>query len=304
MKVIETKYGFDITEKRLMVWNIEKELLLYFEKICKEENFEYWAIAGTLLGAVRHSGFIPWDDDIDLVMMRKDYNKLRDLAQKYNNEKYFIQSWKNEENYCWEQIRIRNSNTTAIEVNEIERKNWKTYNHGIFIDIFPLDSVPNNAFKKIVQIKKLSLLKKIIQPGVAGVGKRTIVKDFICLLLMKFTKIVGYEKLYKYREKLSTKYNKKNTKDIGIISNFPNLGDRMIWSRNDFYDSIKLDFDNLKINVPSGYKNILAKQYGDWKKYKYGGSLHEGMLFDVENSYKLYFENRNKINDLIENGKI
>ena len=112
---------------------IELEMLLEVDRICKKFNIRYFLIAGTLLGAIRHKGFIPWDDDIDIIIPLNDYIKFCKVAEKELNKNYFLQNYKTDFTAMW-YTKIRKNNTTAIQANH---KN-KLHHQGIWIDIFPL----------------------------------------------------------------------------------------------------------------------------------------------------------------------
>jgi len=115
------------------------DILIQFDKVCKENNLTYWLTAGTLLGAIRHKGYIPWDDDIDIAMPRKDYEKLIELnfpqelflQNKYTDKKF---------NHYWSKLRYQNS--LYIEHDELNKK--IEYHQGIFIDIFPMNCINKN----------------------------------------------------------------------------------------------------------------------------------------------------------------
>lgn len=131
--------GHLVTERDKKVWNVELNILKEVKRICEKHNIKYFAEGGTLLGAARHGGFIPWDDDIDVAMLRDDYNKFIEIAQSELPEHLFIQNSKTDirPNLF---TKIRDSRTTWIpKGNDLKLKNY-----GIFIDIFPLDGCDNN----------------------------------------------------------------------------------------------------------------------------------------------------------------
>ena len=134
------------------------EILVAFDKICKKYNLVYWLDHGTLLGAVRHRGFIPWDDDLDVTMPREDYEKFLIVAQKELPNHYFLQTQKTDKYYQNFFAKIRDRKSTLID--EWELKRDIKYHQGIYIDIFPLNSISNNnvlinLYKRFVFISKL-----------------------------------------------------------------------------------------------------------------------------------------------------
>ena len=110
----EIRCGYKVSEKMKKVWAVELNLLEQFDKLCRENNLQYFVDSGTLLGAVRHQGFIPWDDDIDVVMFRDDYEKLKIIAKDAVSSPYFYQNSYNDL-MIWAFSKLRDSRTTAIE---------------------------------------------------------------------------------------------------------------------------------------------------------------------------------------------
>ncbi|WP_302782657.1 LicD family protein, partial [Acidaminococcus intestini] len=141
----EVQDGFLVSQKRKEVWAVELDLLTEFDRVCKKYKLRYFADGGTLLGAIRHGGFIPWDDDIDLAMFRDDYDKLCSIALHEFKNPYFFQTEYTDRGSLRGHAQLRNSNTTAILRNSLNCK-YK-FNQGIFIDIFPMDSVTENQSK-------------------------------------------------------------------------------------------------------------------------------------------------------------
>ena len=127
---------YKISDKMKKIWKIELAMLEEVERICKEHGLTWFMVHGSLLGAVRHKGFIPWDDDIDIAMPRKDYNKFLKYARKELKEPLSLHTPETEKDIFWGGFaRVRNSRTTGIELRELEHKG----NLGIWIDILPLD---------------------------------------------------------------------------------------------------------------------------------------------------------------------
>ena len=146
----EIRSGFPVNEKRKKVWAVELELLQKFDEVCRKYNLTYYAYYGTLLGAVRHQGFIPWDDDIDVVMFREDYEKLQAVAPEEFREPYFFQNSYTDQ-MLWFFSKLRDSRTTAIEFPA------RNLHQGIFIDIFPLDDVPDGVheeFSAVLEVQR------------------------------------------------------------------------------------------------------------------------------------------------------
>ena len=154
----EIRCGYKVTQQMKEIWAVELDLLSEFDRVCTKYNIKYFACGGTLLGAIRHHGFIPWDDDIDLAMARKDYEKLCEVAPKEFVHPYFFQTEYTDPGSLRGHAQLRNSITTGILKEEYPLR--KKINQGIFIDIFPLDGVPEDHTKytaleqQVVELKK------------------------------------------------------------------------------------------------------------------------------------------------------
>jgi lipopolysaccharide cholinephosphotransferase len=120
------------------------EMLVEFDAICKKHNLKYWLDSGTLLGAVRHQGFIPWDDDIDLSMPVEDYNKFKEIASKELSDNIFFQTSQTDKAFKFDYIKLRSNKAKIVEFHEKDRE--IAYHQGVFIDIFPMLTLPNSEF--------------------------------------------------------------------------------------------------------------------------------------------------------------
>lgn len=156
------------------IQDTELDILLRFDKICRENNLTYCLDGGTALGAVRHKGFIPWDDDIDVNMPRNDYDTFMEIGQEQLGEEFFLQNRNTDPSSPFSFAKIRKNNTTFLEWN---KRNIKMH-HGIFIDIFPLDVLPRNLDYREKYIEKCyrlnnKLVKRMI-PDRSSVPKKSI----------------------------------------------------------------------------------------------------------------------------------
>ncbi|MBO6264361.1 MAG: LicD family protein, partial [Clostridia bacterium] len=124
---------------------IEVEILEEIDKVCRDEGIDYSLYAGSLLGAVRHKGFIPWDDDLDICMTRSNYNKFIQAWESGEHKGYFLQNKEKETTFTQSFTKIRKDHTAFIQ-GEFE---CGIYHTGIFVDIFPMDRIPNGRLKKI-----------------------------------------------------------------------------------------------------------------------------------------------------------
>ena len=272
-----------VSSKMKQVWNIELEMLEKVDKICKENGITYSLAGGSLLGAIRHKGYIPWDDDVDIIMPRKDYENFLQLAQEQFEFPFFVQYYKTENYYPRGHAQIRNSNTTAI----IQGDEYNNFNKGIFIDIFPLDNIPDNENERKKFLKKLLKLKKKLGLfyGIESTSKiKYYVKKVICKI--KYTFIDYNKEIEKFEKALKT-YNNIETRQCGALGFRP---DEFKYETQWFKNTIEVPFEDIKVKIISNYDEALKRQYNDYMKIpeNKNGSVHGEIIFDTKESYKNY----------------
>ena len=164
----------DVTLRKVQL--VQLEIAKEIKAICERNNIEFFLESGTLLGAVRHGGFIPWDDDLDLGMTRSNYNKFIECASKELDNKYFLQTVDTDENYPLAFCKIRKNNTIYME----KAHEHTSFHNGIFVDVFPYDNIPDDdkIFKKIKKrlkfAKRIMLMKCNSTPWTTYQGRRKI----------------------------------------------------------------------------------------------------------------------------------
>ena len=140
------------------------DMLIEFDAICKKYKLQYWLDSGTLLGAVRHRGFIPWDDDIDLSMPVEDYNKFIEIAESELSSEIFFQTSQTDKNFKFDYIKLRSNKASIVEFHEKDKP--IKYHQGVFVDIFPMLAIENteenknqyeSTFKEIRDVSSTSL---------------------------------------------------------------------------------------------------------------------------------------------------
>lgn len=250
----------ELREAQIKLVNMLKDV----DKVCRENNIDYWLTAGTLLGAIRHKGFIPWDDDIDISMMRKDYNKFMEIGKDKLNHKYFIQSIYSDENSENQFMKVRDRNS-------ILRMNKREKGHtGIFIDIFPMDSFTKNDSKIFIKNKLMRKIKfhwmkyaKIKSPFLKNI-KGNVVK-IIAKTYFSINKEYDYkninEELKMYLSNM--KYDVENEDHIRYgIESIHNS----IYYRKDIFPLIEVEFEGYKFRAPNNYDRFLKTFFGDYMK--------------------------------------
>ena len=248
MNELKDKKLLTLDEKKKIMFNI----LLNFKDFCDKNNLKFYLIFGTLLGAVRHQGFIPWDDDIDVTMPRKDYEKLISLMKDNNkiNDHIIFSSFEVDGN-IWPFGKVYDTNTVA-----------KTYDepglHHIWIDVFPLDNV-SKSNKELNQGKRLRsiMIAKLCQKNVNSRFRFVIKMIIKCLLC--FIPIRHYTKKV---IKISKKYMNENTPDVGFIDWGAGAKERFL--RSDFEGNTTLPFEGVMMPVPKEYDKLLKQSYGNY----------------------------------------
>lgn len=253
----------DIREYQLRLLDILKNI----DRVCRDNGIRYWLDSGTLLGAVRHKGFIPWDDDIDIGMLREDYEKFLTVAG--NNLPYNL-IVKEVGEIGWTKVIDRNTLSRLKYKSPFSNKKEDT---GIFVDIFPFDrfsgkrvtSLYQNRFKHFINIVK-AVKEPIEKPYFAkGRAKRDLLKMFLkgffCYFyLLDNHKFVDY--MRKKSKDMYTEYNKRNYKYIGY--GYSVYSFRILFNFDNFLPLKEADFEGCKFYIPNNYHNYLKRLYGDY----------------------------------------
>jgi len=263
------------------IWDVEIDLLEKLKSICQKHSLSYCASSGTLLGAARHKGFIPWDDDIDLFLPWPDYRKLLELAPAECQYPYFFQSFLTEKDGEASASRLRRSDTTGYTLWEKENVG-PDYDKGIFIDIFPLFSVPDSEEERAAQKESIMFFWKCMRGYYAlsqmerGVANKEYVKYIpYYKSVSKTMSIVDIK--WAYLNACAMEDGK--TKEVGATSSRVHLPSLM-WDSNLYESYIELPFETTTIRCPMEFEKVLDKQYGNWRVPVENGSRHEMVLID------------------------
>ncbi len=236
--------------------NVILNIAQYIDKLCCDYNINYRLMGGSALGAKRHGGFIPWDDDLDIFMTPSEYEKFRDVFNRYGDKQTFTIQEQGASNGRVITSKLRLNNSYYEE--EI-LKGWKIH-HGIYVDIFILHTCPNN---KILQYWQYLWAKYLIVKGLANkpYNRRKGVASFIVkctkILPKRFLLDFGLKQIYNWRDK-QTDY----------FCNF--LGKALFkngkYRYDDFAESKRISFETIKLNVPKGLERFLSDRFGDYMR--------------------------------------
>lgn len=233
----------------------EIEMLKYFNSFCKSNNLLYMIDGGTLLGSIRHGGFIPWDDDVDVIMMRSQYERLKSLGEKFENENYRLLFIENTSDYYYPFIKMIDKRTKLIEYNlqEIEEL-------GLFIDVFPIDNLPNSKLKKTLFIKSMGIVRRL---RTTNAQLSTVTSNKIKKIFFPIVKKISIRFLAKVLDKFSQKYNSEKSSECANLVGNP----RENFFSNSWFQHINYSkFESLNLPIPGNYIAYLEVNYGDYMK--------------------------------------
>lgn len=288
----EVRCGYTVTEKQKKIWAVELDLLAEFMRVCDKYDLKWFVGYGSLLGIVRHRGFIPWDNDIDVVITRRSFNLLCDVASKEFKEPYFLQTPVTEEGRYFRTVcKFCNSMTTGSS--EME---WlQGINCGLFIDIFILDEIPDDdklverMFKKINYYKHFA---RFYSPYPRHDNMMAKLKNMVWTILWKCKyHSCGGDVLFKELSQYLSQYSGENSHRwmaLEVDSVRSLHLDKSMWS-----ETFMADMEFVKVPIPNGYDWILTDHYGDYMKlppveFRVN---HEYLALEPEMPYKEYFGN-------------
>ncbi len=239
------------------VKKIEMDIIAEIDRVCKENDITYFLVGGTLLGAIRHQGFIPWDDDMDIGMLRDDYDKFRRVCPEALQKHMSYQSPSNEKtsHYVFDKVRLKDTYFNTKFSNK-----FNNMENCIFIDVLAFDKTSNNKLMQKVHIKLIKILRRVINIRWVNVARKGIHyrKTKIFLPLMRLIPFGFYHRLLDATLKY---YNNKNT---GYLIDGVGLNiDRGAFPAEWFGEFEDVQYENMTFKVPVGYDNYLRMWYGD-----------------------------------------
>lgn len=287
-----------MNENNCMIKEIQKIILDIFtevDKVCTKNNLRYYAIGGTCLGAVRHQGFIPWDDDMDIAMPREDYERFKKIAQKQLPSHLRIYDASNGEHFYCKFMKVHNIHTTFIEKGMLEYLD--RYNgSGVYVDIMPLDGIPNQVWKRKFYFFRLSQLATLdwhrkYEYNPKKDEERNKQKIFVSRIIYFFIKHYPIHYFYMKYVKLQKKYDYNTSKSLCYTWSI--RAAKLIFPKEDFDDYILLPFENVQMRCPVGYDNFLKTLFGDYMKLPPKDKqipCHETDILDLERPFTYYLK--------------
>lgn len=242
---------------------ISLEILKTVADICEEQNLRYYLIYGTLIGAIRHKGYIPWDDDVDIMMPRPDYDKLLEYMYSHKKDYPDLKVFNHDVSKDYPYMITRISNDNYV----INMDNEKPYGMGVFIDIYPFDGLGNTkeeALKYGLKGDRLSsLCYQATRKRYAVETTTSIVRKLIKLPVFLIAKICGKNMFQNKLEKLARVKDYDKSKYVGCVV-WLSGGMKDIFPRAWFDEYIMVEYEGYKFRAPKAYDKALRHVYGDY----------------------------------------
>ena len=257
----EIRKGYEISSEMKKVWNIQLKMVQKLLDVCAKYNLKVWADGGTLLGTVREHGYIPWDDDIDMGMLREDYDKLLEIAPKEFEDPFFFQDVYTDKKYPRGHSQLRYNGTAAILPFDINAP----FNQSIFIDIFVYDYLPKDKGVLLRALRKGERYRNMLNRTVYGKISLCHPRSSLYNLIAKvYVTLNGFTKVYKKLQRCYTNYNVEMSHVLSShmfrLENLFNFQFKDEW----YSGTVYMPFEDIQMPVPVGYNEILTRMYGDY----------------------------------------
>lgn len=241
-----------------LLHSIQLDMLVKFDRICEENNLIYFLDSGTALGAVRHQGFIPWDDDVDVAMPREDYNRLLEIGEKGLPDNLFVQTYKNDPNYMcpFGKIRLGDSFFPDIDVEKMKYQ-------GIYIDVFPFDKLPKNTYSAKTRIRISRFLWFICVFSRRDYPGKNVFLQILSFLAHRLSNS-GKLKLYKLYDDYCTRYNLKDNKAWTCFCWNMTQHNIYIFDQTELFPTNTVLFEGKTLRIVHDAHSYLTKMYGDY----------------------------------------
>ena len=270
------------------IWKVELEILDEIDQVCTENGLRYSLAYGTLLGAVRHGGFIPWDDDIDIMMPREDYDKLIQIWPAAAREGFIIQDDTMYDDYVNNYAKVRRDHTTFLQ---FETERGRSFHKGIFVDIFPGERVAPTKLGRALQYACFAVNLLYNRGYTSGTGG---VVGLAERFLLRIVPRKRYRRLSLAAGKLSRRWNRKGTGQIV----FPNrLGCSRIYYPSDLFEHMtRIGFEGKEYSAFADADRMLRIEFGDYMILPPEEERvwrHHPLIVDFERNYEEIVEEEN-----------
>lgn len=250
--------GIHLEMRRMTESEVKERLftiLSDYADYCDEHGLRYYLCGGTLLGAIRHKGFIPWDDDIDVIMPRPDYDRLVQLNIQGMDSRYKLIGYASG-NSLWPFSKI-------IDLTTYTENEYRASEENLWIDIFPMDGLPEDLLESSKRLNKTAKLRKLYKYYGARIGRgRNISRTIIKIPAILFFKYIGLKQMTHYIDRMARLNNFNNCTYIGEIS--WSLGSCERMKKEEYLPMVDVDFCGKKVHAPACYDKYLKAIYGDY----------------------------------------
>lgn len=292
----ETREDFYIDATMKSVWAAELELLSDIDVVCQKYNLQYYAYWGTLLGAVRHNGFVPWDDDMDLAMKREDYNILMRVLPEELPDTYRVYHSLSEEGHDLFWGCVTNADTISIEPERLQKFHGCPFWVGI--DIVPLDYIPRNKAEANLLHTFMSLIWKAVFVAKKEKKTKKDVKDLQASLKFleenlntKFDRSESLpNQLWRLGNMLASSYGEEDG-DLLTVHTTEVKNPGFFYKKEWWEEAVPMQYEDLCLPVPNGYHEILTQIYGDYSvrirdKSDHNYPYYQGQVEQLRNKVK------------------
>ena len=273
-------------EKVMKLQHSQLSILLQVDQYCKNLGIDYFLAFGSLLGAIRHSGPIPWDADIDIVLFRSDYEKLRKYCISNNGGRYFYSDYTTDKNHISPHALLIDKQSHII----YSKKKQSRYNiryDGVYIDIFPMDQTSIDIELRKKQAQRIMKIKRLIRLKLAAVyvGKTNLIEKGVKFIISDFLRPLSFQYLGKLLSKEQQKYNVDNS-GLYVIPADDDCFNRVV-TRDYYYPVRKVLYDEYTVSIPNKAEKILEQRYGEYmilppvdERWNYFDAVIEDVVLD------------------------